>query len=134
MDWTYLSIAPPSCLHAASASCSHIPSARQECWRAAAACFRGQLAAGCVTQVSASSLMGAHGHEAQAAAWALVDYGLAHVIASDAHSARRAPCLEAGSDQLLAGGATFVTVRRLIDINPRELVAAGVPRRLPLAA
>jgi len=96
--------------------------------------LRGQLASGCVTQVSASSLMGAHGHEAQASAWALVDSGLAHVIASDAHSLRRAPCLEAGTDQLLAGGAAFVTVRRLIDVNPRELVAAGVPRRLPLAA
>jgi protein-tyrosine phosphatase len=96
--------------------------------------LRAQLAAGCVTQVSASSLMGAHGHEAQASAWTLIDYGLAHVVASDAHSRRRAPCLEEGTDRLLAGGATFVTVRRLIDINPRELVAAGVPRRLPLAA
>jgi len=96
--------------------------------------LREQLAAGCVAQVSVSSLTGAHGHEAQVSGWALVDYGLAHVLASDAHSPRRAPCLEQGIDRLLAGGSTFATARRLVDINPRGLVAAGVPRRLPLAA
>jgi protein-tyrosine phosphatase len=96
--------------------------------------LRNELAAGCVTQVSASSLTGAHGHEAQVSAWALVDYGLAHAIASDAHSALRAPCLEDGTDRLLAGGATFATARRLVDINPRQLVAAGIPKRVSLAA
>ncbi|MEA2483983.1 MAG: protein-tyrosine phosphatase [Thermoleophilaceae bacterium] len=96
--------------------------------------LREQLAAGCLAQVSVSSLTGAHGHEAQVSGWALVDYGLAHVLASDAHSPRRAPCLEEGIDRLLAGGSTFATTRRLVDINPRELVAAGMPRRLPLAA
>jgi protein-tyrosine phosphatase len=96
--------------------------------------LRRELAAGCVTQVSASSVTGAHGDEAQLSAWALVDYGLARAVASDAHSARRAPCLEEATDRLLAGGATFATVRRLVDINPRGLVVAGVPRRVPLAA
>jgi protein-tyrosine phosphatase len=96
--------------------------------------LREQLSAGCVAQVSASSLTGAHGHEAQVSGWTLVDYGLAHVLASDAHSPRRAPCLEAGIDRLLAGGATFAKTRRLVDLNPRELVSAGVPRRVPLAA
>ena len=96
--------------------------------------LRDQLDAGCVAQVSASSLTGAHGHEAQVSGWALLDYGLAHVLASDAHSPRRAPCLEQGIDRLLAGGATFAVARRLVDINPRELVAAGAPKRVPLAA
>jgi protein-tyrosine phosphatase len=96
--------------------------------------LREQLAEGCLAQVSASSLTGAHGHEAQVSAWMLIDYGLAHALASDAHSARRAPCLEEGIDRLLAGGATFATTRRLVDINPRELVAAGLRKRLPLAA
>jgi protein-tyrosine phosphatase len=96
--------------------------------------LREELAAGCVAQVSASSLTGAHGAEAQAAAWTLIDYGLAHALASDAHSARRAPCLDEGIDRLMAGGATFATARRLVDINPRELLSAGVPRRLPVAA
>lgn len=96
--------------------------------------LRDELAAGCLAQVSASSLSGDHGHEAQISGWTLVDYGLAHVLASDAHSPRRAPCLEQGVDRLLAGGATFATARRLVDINPRELVAAGMPKRLALAA
>ena len=96
--------------------------------------LRSELASGCVAQVSVSSLTGAHGHESQVSAWALLDYGLAHVLASDAHSPRRAPCLEEGIDRLLAGGATFATARRLVDINPRELVAAGMPKRLPQAA
>jgi protein-tyrosine phosphatase len=96
--------------------------------------LRAELAAGCVAQVSVSSLTGAHGHETQVSGWTLLDYGLAHVLASDAHSRRRAPCLEEGIDRMLAGGATFAMTRRLVDINPRELVATGMPRRLPLAA
>ena len=96
--------------------------------------LRDELAAGCLAQVSVSSLTGAHGHEAQVSGWALIDQGLAHVLASDAHSPRRAPCLEAGIDRLLAGGTTFALARRLVDLNPRELVAAGMPRRLPVAA
>jgi protein-tyrosine phosphatase len=96
--------------------------------------LRREIMAGALTQVSVSSLTGAHGHEAQVSAWALVDNGLAHVLASDAHSPRRAPCLEDGIDRLLAGGATFATARRLVDLRPRELVAVGMPNRLPLAA
>lgn len=96
--------------------------------------LREQLDAGCVAQVSVSSLTGAHGHEAQVSGWALVDGGLAHVLASDAHSPRRAPCLEEGIDRLLAGGCTFATARRLVDLNPRALVTAGMPRRMALAA
>ncbi len=96
--------------------------------------LRAELAAGCLAQVSVSSLSGAHGHEAQVSAWALVDQGLAHVLASDAHSPRRAPCLEEGIDRLLAGGSTFAKTRRLVDFNPRELVAEGMPKRLALAA
>ena len=96
--------------------------------------LREQLGAGCLAQVSVSSLTGAHGHEAQVSGWALVDYGLAHALASDAHSARRAPCLEEGVDRLLAGGCTFATARRLVELNPRELVASGMPRRLAVAA
>jgi protein-tyrosine phosphatase len=96
--------------------------------------LRGMLDLGCVAQVSVSSLSGAHGHESQVSGWALVDYGLAHVLASDAHSPARPPRLEEGIDRLLAGGCTFATTRRLVDLNPRELIAAGVPKRVPLAA
>ena len=55
-------------------------------------------------------------------------------MVTDAHSPRRAPCLEEGIDRLLAGGCTFATARRLVELNPRELVAEGMPKRVPLAA
>jgi hypothetical protein len=37
-------------------------------------------------------------------------------------------------DHLLASGQTFATARRLVEINPRELVSAGMPKRLAAAA
>src|SRR3954463_10367829 len=94
--WTGWSTRPPSSVRAASPWSWLTPSGRQACWQAAAGSLgeqlrgggggrllREQLAAGCVAQVSVSSLTGAHGHEAQVSGWALVDYGLAHVLASD---------------------------------------------------
>jgi hypothetical protein len=37
-------------------------------------------------------------------------------------------------DRMLALGQTFATARRLVEINPRELVVAGIARRLAAAA
>jgi hypothetical protein len=37
-------------------------------------------------------------------------------------------------DALLAQGQTFATARRLVDLNPRELVTAGIRRGLTQAA
>jgi protein-tyrosine phosphatase len=96
--------------------------------------LRDELALGCLAQISTSSLAGDHGHEAQVSARHLVGRGLAHVLASDAHSPERAPELGKGMDALLAAGETFATVRRLAEINPRELVVAGAGRRLARAA
>lgn len=96
--------------------------------------LRAELAAGCLAQVSVSSLTGAHGDESQIAGRALVDARLVHVLASDAHSPRRAPALAAGMDELLASGQTFATARRLVEINPRDLVTAGMPKPLAAAA
>jgi protein-tyrosine phosphatase len=96
--------------------------------------LRDELAAGCLAQLSTSSLAGDHGHEAQVSARHLLANRLAHVLASDAHSARRAPALASGMDRMLALGQTFATARRLVEINPRELVVAGIARRLAAAA
>jgi protein-tyrosine phosphatase len=96
--------------------------------------LREQLTFGCVTQISTSSLSGSHGHEAQVSARHLISRHLAHVLASDAHSPRRPPELSGGMDTLLAAGETFATARRLAEINPRELVVAGIGRRLAAAA
>ena len=55
--------------------------------------LREELAAGTLTQISVSSLLGHHGTEAQVAARHFVDMRMAHFVASDAHSARRPPRL-----------------------------------------
>jgi protein-tyrosine phosphatase len=96
--------------------------------------LREELAAGSLAQISVSSLVGHHGSEAQVAARHLIDMRLAHAFASDAHSARRPPALGAGIDALLALGQPFARARRLVEIAPRELVVAGVRRRLAAAA
>jgi protein-tyrosine phosphatase len=96
--------------------------------------LREELAAGALAQISVSSLLGHHGSEAQVAARHLVEMRLAHAFASDAHSPRRGPALGAGMDALLALGQTFATARRLVELNPRELVATGVAPRLAVAA
>ena len=64
----------------------------------------------------------------------LVQSRLAHVVASDAHSCARPPALAVGMDRLIAGGSTFAAARRLVELNPRELVTAGIVRQLAAAA
>ena len=89
--------------------------------------LREELAAGTLTQISVSSLMGHHGTDAEVAAYHLIECGLAHFLASDAHSPARPPALGAGMDALLAQGWTFADARRLVEIAPRALVAHGTP-------
>jgi protein-tyrosine phosphatase len=96
--------------------------------------LRDALGMGCLAQVSTSSLAGAHGHEAQVSARHLITNRLAHVLATDAHSPRRAPALASGMDGMLALGQTFANARRLVEINPRELVVAGIARHLAAPA
>jgi protein-tyrosine phosphatase len=50
---------------------------------------------GWLTQVNASSLMGRHGREVSAAAWALVETDRADLVGSDGHRANRPPWLDA---------------------------------------
>ena len=96
--------------------------------------LREELAAGTLTQISVSSLLGHHGSEAQVAARHLIEMRMAHFLASDAHSARRPPLLGAGMDALLAHGRTFADARRMVETGPRALVAHGVPREIAAAA
>jgi protein-tyrosine phosphatase len=49
---------------------------------------------GWLLQVNATSVLGAHGPEAEAAAWALVEDGLAGLVASDGHRPARPPFLD----------------------------------------
>jgi protein-tyrosine phosphatase len=54
------------------------------------------LARGAWTQINASSLIGETGPDAQAFAFHLVDRGLAHTLATDAHNLTRRPILSLG--------------------------------------
>jgi protein-tyrosine phosphatase len=88
--------------------------------------LREELALGCLTQVSTSSLAGDHGHEALVSGRHLVANRLVNVLATDAHSPRRAPALAAGMDRLLALGEPFARARRMVELNPLELVVGGM--------
>lgn len=96
--------------------------------------LRDVLALGCLAQVSTASLSGYHGEESQIAGRHLVARHMTHLLATDAHSPRRPPTLASGMDSLLEAGQTFATARRLVEINPRELLVAGIARRLAAAA
>ena len=96
--------------------------------------LREELAAGSLAQISASSLLGHHGPDAQVAARHLIEMRCAHFLASDAHSPKRPPSLGVAMDVLLAHGRTFAEVRRLVETAPRDLVAHGAPQRFPIAA
>ncbi|HZG87590.1 tyrosine-protein phosphatase [Paenibacillus sp.] len=72
------------------------------------------LATGVVwTQVSAGSLIGEYGVDAQAFAYGLVDRGLAHTLATDAHNMTRKPLLAHAYDAVAAraGAAAADAIR-----------------------
>jgi protein-tyrosine phosphatase len=96
--------------------------------------LREELAAGSLTQISVSSLLGHHGSDAQVAARHLVAMHMAHFLASDAHSPQRPPQLGPAMDGLLGVGCTFAEARRLVETGPRDLVAHGIPKRFAVAA
>lgn len=49
---------------------------------------------GWLIQVNATSILGAHGHEQESAAWSLLRGGLADLVASDGHRSSRPPHLD----------------------------------------
>jgi len=65
------------------------------------------------TQVSVDSLLGNNGPDAQAFAYRLVDRGLAHTLATDAHNITRKPILALGFDAVAAraGAAAADAIR-----------------------
>lgn len=78
---------------------------------------------GYVIQVNSTSLLGYHGKTVQKNAYALIDNGLADVIASDTHRCRghRIPNLDRVS-QLLSGKYDYETVKRLLCDNPQHII------------
>ena len=91
--------------------------------------------AGCLMQITASSIIGGMGPECQELAHWMLREGLAHFIATDAHGAKsRRPLLRRAFDEV-ASLVDDTTAVDLCTVNP-GLVAAGEPvplgrRRVP---
>jgi protein-tyrosine phosphatase len=90
------------------------------------AALRRLISAGSRAQVSASSLVGAHGDAARRAGLALLRSGLAHAIASDAHSVERPPRLAEAATAMARAGIPPALGRRALQAGPRELIQEGV--------
>jgi protein-tyrosine phosphatase len=79
--------------------------------------------AGLGLQVNASSLVGAHGPDAERRGVALIRDGLATAVASDAHGPQRPPLLTAALRRLAAAG---IGAGALVDEAPAALLADGL--------
>ncbi|HEY0510706.1 MAG TPA: CpsB/CapC family capsule biosynthesis tyrosine phosphatase [Thermoanaerobaculia bacterium] len=80
------------------------------------------VALGALTQVTAMSITGDFGRRAQADSHALLDAGLVHFFASDAHNTRRRPPGLRRAYDLIAGRWGEEAARRLAADNPRAVV------------
>lgn len=92
--------------------------------------LRWELERGTLLQVNAPSLSGDHGPTAQAAAVSLLARGLAHAMASDAHSSERGAALERGLSSAVAHEIEAASVLRLIEGQPTRLLTRGMPTAL----
>jgi protein-tyrosine phosphatase len=86
------------------------------------------LEAGALLQVNVSSLLGAHGPQAQRMGERLVRSGRVYCLASDTHPGSREEILPYGDDALRRLGVSDVQAFRLTQSNPRFLLREGNPR------
>ncbi len=86
-----------------------------------------EIEAGALLQVNIGSLLGEHGPEALNAARTLLHRGLAFVLASDAHPGTREHTIGRGLELATSCGLSVEAARRLVESNPRFLLAAGIP-------
>jgi protein-tyrosine phosphatase len=83
---------------------------------------------GMLAQVTAASFTGAYGRTVQDCAWTMLEQGLVHVVASDAHDAvRRPPLLREPLEQAGLGGL----VQTLCQDNPAAILAGERPAPAP---
>ena len=95
---------------------------------------RRELAEGALAQITAGSLLGEHGAEAERAAWQLVAEELPLLIASDAHGPTRPPCLTPTRRAVSERLGDQLRARSLTVGVPRRLLARGLGRQNALAA
>lgn len=89
------------------------------------------VALGATTQVTAMSVTGDFGRRPQADAFALMQAGLVHFVASDSHGTRRRPPGLKRAYYMVAGRWGEGVARRLVADNPRAVLE---DRPLPEAA
>jgi protein-tyrosine phosphatase len=96
--------------------------------------FLDWIQQGCLVQVTAQSLAGRFGSHAEESAWQMIDRGLAHFVASDAHDERdRTPRLDAAFEAVSRRAGAAAAARLFVE-NPKAAVtgtkiAGAVPRR-----
>ena len=84
----------------------------------------GQLVAlGARTQVTAASITGEFGQAASACAERIIEAGLAHVVASDAHNLKRRPPRMAEAKQRVLDRWGEATATSLFHVNPASYAA-----------
>lgn len=89
---------------------------------------------GCLVQVTASSLTGSWGRQAQRAARWLLEHEGVHVLATDAHdAAHRAPVLSAGHDAAAEICGDRIA-QFLVEANPRAIIGGAPLPYLPTPA
>jgi protein-tyrosine phosphatase len=85
---------------------------------------------GCLVQVTASSLTGQWGAASKKAGLALFRKGLAHIIASDAHSPNSRPPVMSEARKLVADVVSEEVARRAVEDLPRKIIN-GQPIYVP---
>jgi protein-tyrosine phosphatase len=85
--------------------------------------FREWLAKGCLVQITAQSLLGRFGKEAEHSAWEMIRRDMAHFLASDAHDPKdRTPRLDEAFAAVTRRMGEAVATRLLVD-NPGAVIA-----------
>jgi protein-tyrosine phosphatase len=87
----------------------------------------GRIAAsvrlGALTQVTGSSISGRFGTKARDFAVRMLEQNLIHIVASDSHDVRHRPPILSDARQAVARLAGETTARRLVEDNPRSILA-----------
>lgn len=85
------------------------------------------VATGALVQVTAGSLLGEFGRSARAAAERMLEEGLAHLVASDAHDLKRRPPRMAAAREKVRAAMGAGVEALLFDANPEAIVANREP-------
>lgn len=88
--------------------------------------LRGWVERGAVIQLTAGSLLGDFGRRAHAQAWEIVDWGLASLVATDAHDVRRRPPCLTQALQLLTRELGTDLARQLCIDNPLRVLGGNL--------